>query len=575
MNRIEKAALFASLLALLGIASSQVHSFDIFWQLQSARHMLETGAFIYHDIFSLAADAPRFEHCWLHDLIFYGAWSAGGYACISLLKGALVAATAVLVLLTARIRAGALWPVLPLALPVFFYLRGSWLERPQLWSFLFCALFLYLFTRSERGDYRALWWLPALTVLWANLHAGAVLAVPMAAAYAVGALVSSSAGQRGRALRSLLPLLLIPLSLLVTPYGLMTLKTLVAAPFQGDASGLSTQIYNLDWRSTRFDTNPLYFYALGLTALLMLLGGRRFRFSDLLLLAGLGVMGLRLERHSTFFFLAAAALLPAYMAATVPLLQRFFPNGIRQRVGVWARVLSLGMALWMVVSLMQAALPQAGFFDLGLRQRHYPVEAARFVEQNRLPGTLYNTYDWGGYLMWTLYPEYRVFWDGRSDSTEMFDLGRQVMSGAQGWQVTLDCFEVNTIVTKACTVDTGQHYPLIDRLAQSSDWSLVFADGPALVFVRNAAVDSRWIEEHRLGSRQIEETILREASWLVEDDPRRYLGWWEIGRIQFARRDYPKAFASLEKHLQYAPPGEHRPEAEQYYRILYPMMNKK
>jgi len=42
-----------------------------------------------------------------------------------------------------------------------------------------------------------------------------------------------------------------------------------------------------------------------------------------------------------------------------------------------------------------------------------PAEASRFVVDNRLPAPVFNDYLTGGYLMWSLYPDYKVFVDPR------------------------------------------------------------------------------------------------------------------------------------------------------------------
>ncbi|TYO95046.1 hypothetical protein EDC39_1239 [Geothermobacter ehrlichii] len=70
-ERVWRGLVVAGLMLILGLAASQVRSFDIFWQLQSGRYILETRQFIHTDLFTLAADAPRFEHCWLHDVLFF------------------------------------------------------------------------------------------------------------------------------------------------------------------------------------------------------------------------------------------------------------------------------------------------------------------------------------------------------------------------------------------------------------------------------------------------------------------------------------------------------------------------
>lgn len=569
--RIEKMLLCCFLLALLGVAVSEVHSFDIFWQLQSGRYVLETKSFIYRDIFSLAADAPRFEHCWLHDVTFYLAYLLGGYGAISVLKGVLITSVAGVLVATARVRASSWLSILLILPPAMLMGRGGWLERPQLWSFLFFALFLLVLERFRSGRGRVFVLIP-LMVLWANLHAGAILALPVMAAYLAGeggaVLLRRSPLPERRYRKLWLCLLGVAAAALVTPYGLQLLEALLTTPQAGSSTAPITQLYNMDWRATSFARDRFFFYAMGVSALLLLLGWRRLALTDLLLLAGLAFMGVKLSRHTPFFFFALGAILPRYGDAFVlPICSRF---GAKARLAL--RGAGQVVAAALVVYFMLPAHSTYGFFTTGLRDWHYPIEASEFVRDNRLPGNLYNTYDWGGYLMWTLYPDYKVFWDGRSDSPEMFKLGLQVMSGHPGWERILDRFEVKTVVTKACTVDTGQRYPVIDRLREHPEWALVFADESAMVFVREAAVNEDWLRRYRLPGHRVDDTILSEAILLTGVNPGRYKGWWEMARIYMTRKDYSKAFAALEQYLSRSPVRD--PVAENYYRTIYPMMKR-
>ena len=75
------------LIAIFLFNFSEIHSFDIFWQLQSGKYIWQTKSFIYTDIFSLASHVIRVEHCWLHDIVVYASYSIAGYKGISLFKG--------------------------------------------------------------------------------------------------------------------------------------------------------------------------------------------------------------------------------------------------------------------------------------------------------------------------------------------------------------------------------------------------------------------------------------------------------------------------------------------------------
>lgn len=569
----------AMLFSLLAVATSEVHDFDTFWQLQSGRYMVETGSFIRTDLFTLAADAPRFEHCWLHDLILFWLHALGGYHALSLWKGVVLTLTALVLVLAARAR-GASLPATLLVLPVFLLTSGGWVERPQLWTFLLFALFILLLEWFREQPSRQIFWLVPLAVFWANVHAGSVLGVAILAAYLAGLAIPACRRRSIAAsgLHWLLPAaLLVVVGSLLSPYPAEWLQTLRhvhelggSTDAAGQLNGPVEQLYNMDWTLTSFQNMPYFYYALAVTGLVMAAGWRRFSWPDLFLLAGLALMGLKLVRHTSFFFFAMVAIIPGYLDAAILPLKGKLPAHLR-RAAVGVLLLTALSWGWYFYRPLHAV---HGWFATGLREWHFPVAATEFVRSEKLSRNLYNTYDWGGYLAWQLYPEYLVFWDSRQDSAEMFRLGWLVMAGDPRWQSILDRFAVNTIVTRSATIDTGQRYPLLDRLRESSEWSLVFADDAAMIFVRDKSVDAGWLEQRRLGKERIDVTILATARLMTAVNPGRYLAWWEMASIYLKRGEHAAAFDALEKHLGYAPEGQHLPQAEKLFRTLYPMKDR-
>lgn len=67
--------------------------------------------------------------------------------------------------------------------------------------------------------------------------------------------------------------------------------------------------------------------------------------------------------------------------------------------------------------------------------RYFPAEAVRFIKANRYPGPLFNSLDWGGYLLWSL-PNMLVAVDGRTNLHNDARLTRLfgTWQGYPGWQ---------------------------------------------------------------------------------------------------------------------------------------------
>jgi len=128
-----------------------------------------------------------------------------------------------------------------------------------------------------------------------------------------------------------------------------------------------------------------------------------------------------------------------------------------------------------------------------LLEESLPVNAAAFIRENKLPGPLFNSYNWGGYLIWRLYPQYPVFVDGRTDLYDDEFLRRYLrVALAKGdWQETLDRYRVNTILIERDSL-------LANLLEKTTGWVPVYADKMAVVFVRDIPENQPWISGHRI-----------------------------------------------------------------------------
>jgi hypothetical protein len=135
----------------------------------------------------------------------------------------------------------------------------------------------------------------------------------------------------------------------------------------------------------------------------------------------------------------------------------------------------------------------------------------------------------------------------------MFSLGWQVMAGRPDWEKILAQFDVKTIVSRASTIDTGQKYPLLDRLQASPDWSLVFNTESSMVFVRNDSVPADWLQRYTRPKTRIDDTSLSEAHLMVKYNANRYMAWWEMAKIYTRRKQYKNALIAVKQHLARSP----------------------
>jgi len=145
-------------------------------------------------------------------------------------------------------------------------------------------------------------------------------------------------------------------------------------------------------------------------------------------------------------------------------------------------VLNLLLLLLVIGLAVVKVLPSlAPTFNERMQRENLPVDAAAWIRQHRPAGEIYNPYNWGGYLIWALWPDYRVFVDGRTDlyGDEFLRRYLEVQLARPGFEETLADHDVNLILT----------YPddaLSAQLACVGGWEEVYRDEVATVWVRGA-----------------------------------------------------------------------------------------
>jgi hypothetical protein len=112
-------------------------------------------------------------------------------------------------------------------------------------------------------------------------------------------------------------------------------------------------------------------------------------------------------------------------------------------------------------------------------QDSLPAKAVQFIQENKPAGPLFNSYNWGGYLIFKLWPDYPVYIDGRTDLYDDAFIRRylDVVAGGEGWQQTLDEDGVNLVL-----IESGS--TLAKFLESDPAWSILYQDVMATVFAR-------------------------------------------------------------------------------------------
>ncbi|HVO82601.1 MAG TPA: hypothetical protein VMT28_17870 [Terriglobales bacterium] len=465
-------------LGLFAMAARPMTDPDAWWHLRTGQVITASHRVPHTDPYSYTRYGQAWvAHEWLSDVLIYNLYRWGGWAGLIVAFGLITAVTMLLVF--GRCAGG---PYIAGAMTVWAGIASvpSWGVRPLMLSLLLASIFLVILERSDAHP-SWLWWMPPLTLLWVNLHGEYALGIALMGLFLAGGALDVAFGteawaQAGPRLRKLAIVMTICVGMVsLNPNGVK----MYFYPFQTLRSP-AMQKYIAEWAS------PNFHQARSLPVLLMVLATmvglglapRRVRPREMLLLLVMTAAALRSVRHVPVYVLVAAPILSG-------LAQALLEDRCGAQTGLARRHAFRGKAL-VNAGLLAAAVIFAGVrvsyvvrHQSEVEAEHFPAAAVAFLAVQRPPQPLLNHYNWGGYLIWKLYPEYRVYIDGRADlyGDAFMDQFAATYFLTDHWRQELQRWQVRSVVLPP-------EAPLVTALRAEPTWKQIYQDSQAVVLVR-------------------------------------------------------------------------------------------
>jgi hypothetical protein len=146
-------------------------------------------------------------------------------------------------------------------------------------------------------------------------------------------------------------------------------------------------------------------------------------------------------------------------------------TGMEKRVngGVWPIVITVILS----VLILMGPVGKLNRFAPSV----FPVDAVRWLETHPPKGRMFNAFDWGGYILFHLWPEQKVFIESQTDVIgEVTSQYETVVTLQPGWQENFERYDITwTILPPA--------WPLTSELI-SLGWETAYQDQTAVVLVK-------------------------------------------------------------------------------------------
>lgn len=353
----------------------------------------------------------------------------------------------------------------------------SFTLRPQMLGYLYIVLTLIILERFRQGKSKSIWLLPPLMLVWINTHGSWPVGLGTFFVYWMCGLVEFRMGgveakkwkpkERWQlALAFLLSAVVLPLN----PYG----TRLVALPFQVAAGYPICHASVQEWLPMLFNTTGAQFFLLLFLAFVVLQMAYRFTW--------------RLdEMFLCLFGFAMACIHVRFVMIFVP----FFTPIVAVIAARWLRpydrakdkyVLNAVLIAGVVVAMIHY-FPTTRQLDEKVAA-NFPVHAVEYLREHPVPGAMFDSYDFGGYLIWS---GYKTFIDGRGEIFEdggvlqdYLDLSLLQRPGG------LDVLRRYNI--QSCIL--GRDASLSVVLADLPGWQKVYSDNTSVIFVRRSSQET-------------------------------------------------------------------------------------
>lgn len=362
--------------------------------------------------------------------------------------------------------------------------------RPQLGGLLcYVALLVLLTSRRWR---RTNWIIVSgLFVVWANLHGSFLVGLAVLAAFCAGRAFdvirrcrrAAAVLHDTRVRRYFLLAEIAAVAALLNPYGI----DLYAETFSVASNANLADL--VEWGPLHLRMRQGQAAALAALALMFLyrFSPRRISTSEVLLLVGFGGAALWISRMIVWWAPPAAYLMVLHGGAILK--QRRTPRDESDTAAArpsWA-VATIGL-VWIFfaytpfgVTLLHGKPPESR----AAHSDETPIGAVQRLNEHPPEGLIFNTYEWGDYLLWAGPDDVEVFVASHAHLVpeEVWDDYMHVINVGSNWESVLERYGVNTVV-----IDTARRATLIGALRDDDDWQVDYEDSRSVVFVRREPI---------------------------------------------------------------------------------------
>ncbi len=558
--------------------SFKLWDYDFWWHIATGRYIWQNRSIPEEDPFSFATNLEenrtpfsekrtRFllKQYWASQVLFYKIYDTFKEKGIILFRASLLLLTLLLILWW-FIKEGVDFYISFPSIFLIYTASMSFLgERPVLFTLLFSVIVFIILEDFIKRQGKSLYLLAPLMFIWSNLHGGYILGIAIMSAYVVDCVVNFILKKDEKTKVLLIKTLkgcgLAMVASCINPNGI-NVFLLISAP-ESKIFTSNIQEYFSPFSLYKDHTRSIDWGYLALIALTLLAGLMRFKRMALryyLLLGGLLFMSISSLRYMIYYVSIGTMIVGREIAFMLK--DRFEKRAILKDIAIFVMLASSLLFGLGYINPEKITFQKARNFSV-------PEGAALFIKENNIKGNIFSDMGSGGYLIWALYPENKVFIDTRAlNGNVLFEYDliitatetlkpEGVKKGKKPlWKRLLDHYNVNIIVLNSMDA-LGSITPLLLTLLEEEEWKPVYTSLSHTIFVRNIKENHKIIKRAQIPKETIYNVLITRFSSFAISNPKNPNFMISLGEVFYRLGRYNDALKAYEFAEKRAPKNKY------------------
>lgn len=503
----KKLIILAVFSLLLFLNFQKIHSLDAWGHIAIGRYIVENKTLPLQDVFSFTAQGrPFYNFSWAYQILIYLVYLLGSLPALIIIKTLVVGLAFLLLFLIG-------YKKIPFIFLVFVFLiavltaQVRFFLRPEIFTFLFISIYLFLISKYFEQGKIWIYFLPLIQVFWTNFHSLSILGPGILISYLGGEYVIKKVNlpfkwnEQGNLDNNQIKKLFLVsigclIGMLINPYGykifnhyksLFTTLNIHNKILPCGIQELQPISFNI---SNLISMNMPYFKILVIICVVTILLNikRQHITTFLIFLTFLYLAKISRRNIGLFSIIAWFTFYPnakgVFNKYTLGKLRKY------KMYKILNIILMFGI-IFLCYYNFKEIWDQDAYIDGKIIKRVgigdnpvYPQGAYNFITQNNIKGNMFNSFNFGHYLLWKMYPERKVFIDGRIGlyQDNILTAYANTLLYQDSIRDVIERYDINYFL-----LETSSTRFLNKFLYQNNQWKLVYFSPQAIIYIKNTS----------------------------------------------------------------------------------------